>query len=277
MEDLKGKVAVVTGAGRQRGLGQGIARVLAERGCNVVIADIGHAAEHLPENMVGISSEMETIAAQITAQTSAKSIAVACDVRDEDLVESLFETTVETFGRVDILVNNAGIGYLMKPLVDVTRSEWQAVLDVNLMGPFLTTKHAAKRMIAQGDGGRVVNIASQGAKSGFPHLAAYVASKHGMIGLTRTSAIELGAHGITVNAVCPNHVTTGLGAEQNKYFADYKGLTVGEYVADMRARNPMGREGQVTDTANAVAFLCSDDAVYINGDAINVSGGEEMH
>lgn len=277
MSNLNGKVAVITGAGRERGLGQGIARVLAEHGCNVAIADIGHADEHLPENMVGITAEMEAIAAEIAAQTDAKAIAVACDVRDEDQVESLFAKTVETFGRVDILVNNAGIGYLMKPLIEVTRSEWQAVLDVNLMGAFLTTKHAAKRMIAQGEGGRVVNIASQGGKTGFPHLAAYIASKHGMIGLTRTSAIELGAHGITVNAVCPNHVTTGLGAEQNKYFAEYKGLTVDEYIADMRARNPMGREGRVTDTANAVAFLCSDEAVYINGDAINVSGGEEMH
>lgn len=277
MSDLKGKVAVVTGAGRERGLGQGIARVLAERGCNVVIADIGHADKHLPENSVGTTAETESIAAEITAETSAKAIAVACDVRDEDQVEALFEATVDSFGRVDILVNNAGIGYLMKPLVEVTRSEWQAVLDVNLMGAFLTTKHAAKRMIAQGDGGRVINIASQGGKSAFPHLAAYIASKHGMIGLTRTSAIELGEHGITANAVCPNHVTTGLGAEQNKYFANFKGLTVDEYIADMRARNPMGREGQVTDTANVVAFLCSDAAVYINGDAINVSGGEEMH
>ncbi len=277
MSDLKGKVAVVTGAGRAQGLGQGIARRLAESGCDVVIADIGHADEHLPENMVGSTSEMDGIAAAIAKDAKVRAIAVACDVRDEDQVEALFDRTTAELGRVDILVNNAGIGYLMKPLVDVTRSEWQAVLDVNLMGSFLTTKHAARRMIEQSDGGRIVNIASQGGKTGFPHLAAYVASKHGMIGLTRTSAIELGAHGITVNAVCPNHVTTGLGAEQNKYFADYKGLTVDEYLADMRNRNPMGREGQVADTANVVAFLCSDEAQYVNGDAMNVSGGEEMH
>ena len=277
MNDLSGKVAVVTGAGRAMGLGQGIARRLAAGGCNVVIADIGHADQHLPENMVGTTSEMESIAANIASDANVKAIAIACDVRDENQVESLFDRAAGEFGRVDILVNNAGIGYLMKPLVEVTRSEWQAVLDVNLMGSFLTTKHAALRMIKQGDGGRVVNIASQGAKTGFPHLAAYIASKHGMIGLTRTSAIELGAHGITVNAVCPNHVTTGLGAEQNRYFADYKGLSVDEYLADMRKRNPMGREGQVADTANVVAFLCSEAAQYVNGDAINVSGGEEMH
>ncbi len=275
--ELTGKVAVVTGAGRTKGLGQGIARRLAECGAHVVIADIGHADTHLPESMVGTSEEMREIAAGIAAACAVEASAIACDVRDEAQVQSLFDTTVRDFGRVDILVNNAGIGYLMKPLVQVTRDEWQAVLDVNLMGAFLCTKHAALQMIAQGEGGRIVNIASQGGKTGFPHLAAYIASKHGMIGLTRTSAIELGAAGITVNAVCPNHVTTGLGAEQNKYFAQYLGVSVEEYLTNMRSRNPMRREGQVSDTANMVAFLCSGQACYVNGDAINVSGGEEMH
>ena len=277
MSNLQGKVAVITGAGRAKGLGQGIALKLAQQGCRVVIADIGHSDQHMPESMVGTTDEMQAIAAAIESETGNRAIAVACDVRDEDQVKQLFDRTVEAFGRLDILVNNAGIGYLMKPLVEVTRSEWQAVLDVNLMGAFLATKHAGSAMIEQGTGGRIVNIASQGGKTGFPHLAAYIASKHGMIGLTRTSAIEFGTHGITVNAVCPNHVTTGLGSEQNKYFAEFKGMSVDEYLQDMRQRNPMGREGQVTDTANAVAFLCSDNAEYINGDAINVSGGEEMH
>ncbi len=277
MSNLKGKVAIVTGAGREKGLGQGIARRLAQGGCDVVIADIGQAAEHMPEDKVGSTAEMKKIAEDIAQETGVRTISVACDVRDEDQVADMVARTAKELGRVDILVNNAGIGYVMKPLVDVTRSEWQAVLDVNLMGAFLTTKHAARAMIAQGDGGRVINIASQGAKTGFPHLAAYIASKHGMIGLTRTSAMELGADNITVNAVCPNHVTTGLGQEQNEYFAKFRGRTVEEYRADMRARNPLGRVGLVTDTANAVAFLCSDEACYINGDAINVSGGEEMH
>jgi meso-butanediol dehydrogenase/(S,S)-butanediol dehydrogenase/diacetyl reductase len=105
-------------------------------------------------------------------------------------------------------------------------------------------------------------------------MAAYTASKHGMIGLTRSSCIELGSHGITVNAVCPNHVTTGLGGVQNEYFAKYKGMTVEEYLADMRRQIPMGREGYVSDTANMVAFLCSPQAEYVTGQGINVSGGK---
>ncbi len=132
-------------------------------------------------------------------------------------------------------------------------------------------------MIEQGRGGRVVNIASQAAKSGFPFAAAYCSSKHGMVGLTRVSAIELGQHGITVNAICPNHITTGLGAWQNEYFSDALGLTLEQYMDAMRSRIPLGRPGLTDDIAKACAYLCSDEAVYVTGEAINVSGGEEMH
>ena len=199
------------------------------------------------------------------------------DVRDESQVEAAVAHAVESFGRLDILVNNAGIGYLIDACTELSEDKWDAVLDVNLKGPFLCTKHAARRMISQGEGGRVINIASQAAKSSFPHMAAYTASKHGLVGLTRTCAMELGPHGITVNAVCPNHVTTGLGAVQNDYFSNHFGLTLEQYIDNIRTRNPMRREGKVADTANAVAFLCSDQAIYINGDSLNVTGGEEMH
>jgi len=133
-------------------------------------------------------------------------------------------------------------------------------------------------MIKQGGGGRVINIASQAAKSGHTHMAAYTASKHGMIGLTRSAALELGPHGITVNAICPNHVTTGLGRQQNEYFARFRGFAnVEDYLQDMRARIPMRRVGLQSDTAQACAFLCSSAADYITGEAMNVSGGVEMH
>ena len=202
---------------------------------------------------------------------------MACDVRREDDVKGLFDATVEKFGRVDILVNNAGVGYLMRGFQEVTLPEWQLVLDVNLTGAFLCTQQAAARMIESGNGGRIINIASQAAKSGFPHLAAYVASKHGLVGLTRSNAIELAEHGITVNAVCPNHVTTGLGAKQNAYYSKLRGQTLDEFMAAMRDRIPLGRPGLPEDTAAAVAFLASDDARYVTGEAMNVSGGEEMH
>jgi meso-butanediol dehydrogenase/(S,S)-butanediol dehydrogenase/diacetyl reductase len=160
----------------------------------------------------------------------------------------------------------------------VDPADWARVIAVNLSGAFYGTQAAAKAMIAAGKGGRIINIASQAAKTGFPHLPAYVSSKHGMIGLTRATAVELGAHGITVNAVCPNHVTTGLGAMQNEYFSKLLGFpTVEAYLANMAAKNPMGRPGLPGDTAGACAFLASNDAFYITGEALNVSGGEEMH
>ncbi len=273
---LAGKVALVTGAGRHGGLGEAISKRLAAEGASVVVTDLAVAAANLPADRIGTASELESIAAEVRA-TGAAALAQPLDVRDETQVEAAIAATLRQFGRLDILINNAGVGYLMEPLVDMTRERWQTVLDVNLMGVFLCTKHAARQMIRQGQGGRIINIASVAAKVGSVHLAAYASSKHGMIGFTRSAAIELGVHAITVNAVCPNHVTTGLGSVQNAYRASQKGLTVEAYLAEMRGRIPLGRVGLPEDTAKACAFLCSDEAAYITGEGMNVSGGQEMH
>jgi meso-butanediol dehydrogenase/(S,S)-butanediol dehydrogenase/diacetyl reductase len=193
-------------------------------------------------------------------------------------VKALADHAVATHGGLDIWVNNAGIGYIMKPLLEVTPADWNAVIGVNLTGAFYGLRVAAEIMVAQGRGGRIINIASQAAKSGFPHAQAYTASKHGLVGLARSAAIELGPDGITVNNVCPNHVTTGLGAWQNEYFSKVVGAaSVEDYLAQMRNRIPMRRAGLAEDTANAVAFLCSDEAAYITAESMNVSGGEEPH
>ena len=283
--ELQGKVAIVTGAGRRGGLGAAIAMRLAAEGAHVVVADLGAAAgPHLPASAIGASSEMQAVVAEITA-AGGSALALPCNMLDGAAVEQLVESTVARFGAVDILVNNAGIGYLMKPIVEMSLEEWDTVLGVNLRGVFAATQAVAWRFTAQAAagrhggkfGGRIVNIASQAAKSGFPHAASYCASKHGLVGLTRVAAIELAPLGVTVNAVCPNHVTTGLGAWQNEYFAKLLGKSVEQYLADMRARIPLGRPGLPDDTASAVAFLCSEQAQYITGEAMNVSGGEEMH
>lgn len=275
--ELKGKVALITGAGRAGGLGEGIARRLAAEGCRVVITDIGKdRGAEMPPSAIGSDEDMARTAAAIRADGGDCS-AMALDVLEESQVEAVIAEITGTLGGIDILVNNAGIGYLMKPLTDMEASEWDAVLGVNLRGAFLCIKHAARAMKAQGRGGRIINIASQAAKSGFPHAVAYCSSKHGVVGLTRVAAIELGASGITVNAVCPNHVTTGLGAWQNEYFAKLSGQSVEDYLAAMRGRIPLGRPGQPHDTAAACAFLCSDDGAYVTGEAMNVSGGEETH
>ncbi|MEM8984258.1 MAG: SDR family NAD(P)-dependent oxidoreductase [Pseudomonadota bacterium] len=274
---LQGKVACITGAGRARGIGATIARRLAAEGASVVLTDIGKpAGPDLPESFIGTTAELDRITAQIETD-GGQARATSCDVQREADVAACVAHCVEQFGRLDIWVNNAGVGYLMEPLTDLSADQWDTVLGVNLRGAWLGTKHAAQQMIKQGEGGRIINIASQAAKSGFPFAAAYCASKHGLIGLTRVSAIELGQHNITANAICPNHITTGLGAWQNEYFSKATGRSLDQYMADMRSRIPIGRPGLTDDIAKACAWLCSDEAAYVTGEAMNVSGGEEMH
>jgi meso-butanediol dehydrogenase / (S,S)-butanediol dehydrogenase / diacetyl reductase len=274
---LTGKTAVITGSGRQGGLGEAIALKLAAEGADIVLSDIGSSRDDAtPDDMIGGESEMSQIADAIRAMgvnVSAK----ACDVRNWEEVEALADHATQTHGSLDIWVNNAGIGYIMKPLLEVSPEDWNAVIAVNLTGAFFGLQAAAAKMVAQGKGGRIINVASQAAKSGFPCAQAYTSSKHGLVGLVRSASIELGEYAITVNNVCPNHVTTGLGAWQNTYFAERQGKTLEQYMNDMAARIPLGRPGLPEDTAKAVAFLCSDDADYITGESMNVSGGEEPH
>ncbi len=275
--ELAGKVAVVTGAGRIHGLGAAMARRLALEGCKVVIHDLGvTSGEIAPEHGVGLVAELEQVAEQIRA-AGGECATFTGDMMVEDDVRRLIACAVETFGRLDILINNAGIGYLVGPIVEMTQEKWDAVLGVNLRGCFFGMKHAAKQMIAQGQGGRIVSIASQAGKSGASLMSAYTASKHGLIGLTRSAALELAKDGITVNAICPNHVPTDLGNWQRENISRQRGVSMDEYWERFRLKVPMGRPGTVEDTANACAFLCSDQAQYITAEAMNVSGGEEYH
>ena len=266
------KVAVCTGSGRPGGLGEAILRRLGEEGYRLVVTDVdGSGTNHLaqPDEMASVAKSLRSQGADVLSHT--------CDVRSAESVKQLFNAVMGHFGRVDVLINNAGIGFVMKDTRVVSPDEWNLVIDVTLSGVFHCTQAAAAHMEAAGHGGRIINIASQAAKSGFPHMAPYCAAKHGVIGLTRTAAIDYGRAGITVNAVCPNHVTTGLGSAQNAYFSAFKGLTKAAYLEEMAARIPLQRIGQAADTAAMCSFLASDDASFITGEAINVSGGEEMH
>ena len=277
MSRFAGKVVVVTGSGRPGGLGQAILQRFADEGAMCVVSDVDGGGH-------GLASAGD--AAAVVADLRSRGATVLwqpCDVADEGACDALVAATVAEFGRIDVMVNNAGIGFLMKPLLETSGADWDRVQGVNLKGAFLASKAAARAFISQGPGaddiaGRIINIASQAAKSGFPHMAPYTASKHGMIGLTRSNAVELGSYRITVNAVCPNHVTTRLGAAQNDYFSRLLGFaSVEAYLANMAAKNPLGRPGLGSDTAAACAWLASSDAVYVTGEALNVSGGEEMH
>jgi NAD(P)-dependent dehydrogenase (short-subunit alcohol dehydrogenase family) len=278
--DLVGKVAVITGSGRAQGLGLAMAKRLGEEGCRIVISDLpakpASSDPNFPASAISSTEEMEAIAAELRL-SGVDVLCVPCDMRDEAQIKSLIARTVASFGQIDILINNAGIGYLMKPILEMELAEFDAVMDVNLRAVWIASKAAAEAFVRQGSGGRIINIASQAAKSGFPFASAYCSSKHGLVGLTRVCAIEWGKYGINVNAICPNHVTTGLGAWQNEYFANALGMTLDAYLQAMKSRIPLGRPGLQSDTANAAAFLASEQSVYVTGEALNVSGGEEYH
>jgi meso-butanediol dehydrogenase/(S,S)-butanediol dehydrogenase/diacetyl reductase len=280
--ELAGKVAVVTGAGRSTGLGAAIARRLAAEGVRVVVHDLGRTGGDLaPTHGVGTTAGMQQVVAELQS-LGTDATAFAADMLVEAEVEALIGHAVTTFGRLDILVNNAGVGFLFGPLLEMSQAHWDTTLGVNLRGAFFALKHAARQMVRQGSegewgAGRIVSIGSRASKSASALTSAYAASKHGLVGLTRAAAVELGPARINVNAVCPNHVTTGLGAWQNDYMAAARGQSLDEYLAAMRSRIPLGRLGQQADTANACAFLCSAQANYITGEAMNVSGGEEYH
>lgn len=276
LKRVDGKVALVTGAGRRTGLGEAICQRLASEGAKVIVTDLGFPAADLPADRIGTRSELDEVVARIR-DAGGEATAFVLDVRNETQVQEAVAFAKSTYGGLDILVNNAGVGYLMAPFTEMPLERWDLVIGVNLTGAFLCSKHAAQAMIEQGRGGRIINIASVAAKSGSMYLSAYAASKHGMIGFTRSAALELGRHKITVNAICPNHVTTGLGSVQNALRAEQRGQSIDEYLVEMRSRIPLARVGLAEDTAKACVFLCSSEGDYITAEAMNVSGGQEVH
>jgi NAD(P)-dependent dehydrogenase (short-subunit alcohol dehydrogenase family) len=240
------EVAVVTGSAR--GIGRAVARALAERGYRLALNDLREPADTLRE-LRGLGPE---------------AISVPGDVADEEAVQRMVEAVTTTFGRVDVLVNNAGISAI-GAAEETSLADWNRTLAVNLTGPFLTCREFGKTMLRQG-AGSIVNIASVAGLLGISDRAAYNASKHGLVGLTRTLAAEWGARGVRVNAVCPGWVKTEMDAE------DQSG---GGYTdADIEGRTPMARFATPKDIAQAVAYL-ADPALsgYVNGHALSVDGG----
>lgn len=274
--ELKGKIALVTGSGRPGGLGLSIAARLARDGALVMLHDVGNQGAG-----VGTSEDLD-LARQSILEAGGTAEVCTGDLTKEEDVRQLVERTVSVFGGLDILVNNAGVGFKFSPLMEMATEDFDLVQSVNLRGAYLASRYAAAQMLKQtaqqGWGrGRIISIGSRAAKSGSAWAGAYSISKHALTGLTRSLALELAPHEITVNSVNPNHVTTQLGSWQNEYMAKMRGQSVEQYLADMRGRIPMGRVGQPEDTANACAFLASSQAAYITAEAMNVSGGEEYH
>jgi NAD(P)-dependent dehydrogenase (short-subunit alcohol dehydrogenase family) len=251
MSDMNDKVALITGA--SSGIGRATAELFAARGAKVVLAA---RREH----------ELATLTTEIEAQ-GGKASFVVTDVAIAKDVERMVAHAIETFGRLDYAVNNAGIEGKLAGITDLPEQDWDRVLDTNLKGTFLCLKYEALAMLAGGHGGAIVNVGSVNSFLGFPGGSAYVASKHGQVGLTTSASAELAPQGIRVNLVCPGFIDTPMHHR-------LRGI-VGDDLYDkvLIPRVHTRRAGRPDEIAQTIVFLCSDEASYISGTTLTPDGG----
>jgi NAD(P)-dependent dehydrogenase (short-subunit alcohol dehydrogenase family) len=255
---LTDRVAVVTGGGS--GIGAGICRAFAREGALVAVADLN------PEAAWRVAAEIEA--------EGGRSLAVALDVTDAAAVACAADEIERALGPLEVWVNNAGISRVV-PFLDCSEELWDAVLRVNLKGTFIGCQVAIRRMSPRRRG-VVLNMSSQSGKMASSQYAAYCASKFGVIGLTQSLALEFARVGIRVNAICPGVVFTGLWDEQIEDYARKRGLSVDQVRPYLEEKVPMGRLCTVEDVAGTAVFLGSDEAAFITGQAVNVTGGLVM-
>jgi meso-butanediol dehydrogenase/(S,S)-butanediol dehydrogenase/diacetyl reductase len=253
---LTGRIVLVTGAGR--GIGRGIARAVAEEGAAVVVTDIEAAGA------------LET--ARRVESLGRAALALPLDVTDEAAVKRVIDSAVERFERLDGWVNNAGV-LRMSPALEASDEEWALQFEVNSRAVLGCCRLAARRMIEQGQGGAIVNVASNAGKVGYPDMAAYNASKAAVISLSRSLAAEWAAHGINVNAVCPGGVETPMLGEVARWIGERQGLDPDGLLPQMRPAQ-LGRHVRPIEVGRVVAFLLSERAAIIRGQSINVDGGD---
>ena len=245
--DFSGQVAMITGAGS--GMGLATAKAFAQAGASVVLVD-------MHQGVIKAADELEAAGHNVLALT--------CDVSDEDQVQKMVEQTVRRFGRIDYAFNNAGIMQSNTPTAEMSTAEWDRVQAINLRGVWLCLKYELQHMQKQGSGA-VVNCSSVGGFVATAGLGSYISSKHGVIGLTKTAAIEYASKGIRINAVCPGTIRTPM----VESMMDGDGFNMEDFLRLI----PIGRLGLPEEIASAVLWLCSPDASYMIGHALPVDGG----
>lgn len=253
-DELSGRIVFVTGG--NSGIGAGIVQAFLGEGATVVSADLS-----LPEGL---------------QQVGEHDWAVRLDVSDETAVEGVLDAVANTVGTVDVAVTAAGtstIGFS----TETSSSDWDHNLDVNAKGSFLVARGVASRLVAQERAGRIIFISSQAGKNGYRGMTAYVASKHAVMGVTKTMATELAPRGITVNAICPGIIETPMKHRERIEGGAIRGMTAEEVAAEDRSQVPIGRTGTTQDVAGVALFLASDLAGYMTGQGLNVTGGMTMH
>ena len=246
MKRFEGKVALITGAGS--GIGRATALAFARENAKVVVADIA------------VAGGEETV--RLIKEDGGEAVFIKTDVSRESEVESLIKTTIDTYGRLDCAHNNAGINGDLDSVTTCTEDNWDRVMGINLKGVWLCLKYEIPRMRKQG-GGAIVNTSSTSGLVGAPGAPAYTASKHGVAGLTRTAALECAKTGIRVNAVCP-------GTSRTPFLQKLIDAGLEDYITSLV---PVGRFGELEETANTVLWLCSDEASFITGAMITIDGG----
>ena len=268
MGELDGKVAIVTGAGRLRGIGRATAVHLAGLGADIVLTGTGRSSENYPDDEKAVGwRDIESTADQVREQ-GRRALTLIVDVTDRDGVRTLMDRTLQEFGRLDILIPNAAFarGPDRKPMLELDPAVFQRVLDVKVTGTFLCAQAAVKVMIDQGGGGKVVNISSVAGKRGSVNTLAYNAANFAIVGMTQSMAKEFGPHGINVNCVCPGAVDT--------FRMDDVGR--GERWEQMARDTPIGRNGTDDEVGAFIAYLCTEAASWIHGQSININGGTFM-
>lgn len=259
-KNLQNKVAMVTGGGM--GIGKGIVKELASRGARVIVADI--------------KEDLAKQTASEVVSDGGEAVAVFADVTSKESTAAMAQFAVDTYGHIDILVNNAGADK-KGSVWEYDEKDWDFLMNLNLKGVFLSTQAVVKHMMIRRQG-RIINMSSMAGKSGEAFTAPYCTTKFGVIGFTQSIALELGDHNITVNAVCPGAVETDLFKRGVTGSAKENNRTYEEELQEKFIKlTPLGRMTTIEDVAKSVAFFASDDAQFITGTSLNVSGGREMH
>lgn len=272
-----GKVALVTGASKETGIGHAVAMRFAEEGANVIVADLCRplSSEFPGYVRTGSNEELVALADKIEGK-GVRSLAVPLDVTDPAMVTQLARRVEEEFGSLDVLVNNAGGSPGPQAIEALEERAWLTTMDINLNGPYRVTKAMIPLLVKGGPGGSIINTSSRAGKVASAFMAAYCSAKAGLIMLTKVTALELSGKGIRANCICPGQVQTDLGEWGWKMKAFAKGQTMDQFHEDLGKELPLGRPATPQECANVVAWLASDQASYITGQAINVTGGQLM-
>jgi len=275
---LTGKVALITGAARYRGIGRAIALRLADDGADIVVCGRPRAPTSFPAHEQEMGWQGVGSLAEEIRKKGRRALAVDCDVTKKEQVVAMVDAVKSEFGRLDIIVNNAGVpsNAGSSAILDTDEDVWYETMDVNVNGVFLVTKYGGRLMRDCGNGGAIVMIASLAGRVGLQDYGAYCASKFGVIGFTQQLALELAGIGIRVNCVSPgSHDTDMMDGTIARATEKYH-LPDGSFRQQLENFIPMGRQGRVSELAAVVSFMCSSDASYVTGQTINVDGGARL-